>query len=176
MKMVMIPCPWALTHKPMPIQIQAKPTAQLLLRTVTEDPKAQNRRSCAYLDRSPLTWPGRQWPDCLITISIPYHIPKGVGRGLLQKRGVGSQVWMISQIPTVTMPNHFSSQVPLPPLVCPASDPPPSGIPIHAVHYHLPDYPAVCWPSWWTTENRVMNSKPCTICSIPLLSVQIWVN
>jgi hypothetical protein len=39
----------------MQIQIQAKPTARLLLRTVTEGPKAQNRRSWVSLDKTSAT-------------------------------------------------------------------------------------------------------------------------
>jgi hypothetical protein len=39
----------------MQIQIQAKPTARLLLRTVTEKPKAQNRRSWVSFDKTSAT-------------------------------------------------------------------------------------------------------------------------
>jgi hypothetical protein len=39
----------------MQIQIQIKPTARLLLSTVTEEPKAQNRRSWVSLDKTSAT-------------------------------------------------------------------------------------------------------------------------
>ncbi len=66
-------------------------SAWLLLRTVTEESEAQNRHSWVSLDRSPPTWPGRLaiWSDLFVTISVPYHIPRGGGGGLPQKRGRG---------------------------------------------------------------------------------------
>ncbi len=49
MKMVMIPCPLIL--KANAKKKPAKPTSRMLLRIVTEDSKAQNRRFWESLDR-----------------------------------------------------------------------------------------------------------------------------
>jgi hypothetical protein len=69
------------SQKLMPIQIQAKPTAHLLFRTVNEKSKLTNRRSWVSLGHPPSMRPGRQavWSDCLFTIAIPYHVPWGEG-------------------------------------------------------------------------------------------------
>ncbi len=67
--------------KQMPIQIQAKQTPRLLLRTITETLKLKNRRSCVPPDHLLYTRPGKQAisSDCLITISIPYLVRGGGG-------------------------------------------------------------------------------------------------
>jgi hypothetical protein len=48
------------SQKRMQIQIKAKLTAGLLLRTVTEESKLKNRFSWVLLDRPLPTWPGRR--------------------------------------------------------------------------------------------------------------------
>jgi hypothetical protein len=77
------------SQKGMPIQVQAKLTALLLLRTVSEESIAQNRGLWVSLDCPFPTRPGRQaiQSDCLITISIAFG--RGGGGWLPQKREDG---------------------------------------------------------------------------------------
>ncbi len=77
-------------------------TARLLLRTVTEEPKARNRGSWVLPDRPTPTQLGRQaiwsnfWPP------FPHLTMLGGGGWLPTKRGEGSQVQKISLILTVS--------------------------------------------------------------------------
>ncbi len=48
------------SQKRMPIQIQAKPTTQLRLKTLTQESKLTNRLSWVSLDRPLSTWPDGQ--------------------------------------------------------------------------------------------------------------------
>ncbi len=77
--------------KRMPIQIQAEPTTQLLLRTVTEESKLTNRSSWVSPDCHLPTRPDRQtiWWDCQINISISNHVPRGWGEGVATEGGGG---------------------------------------------------------------------------------------
>jgi hypothetical protein len=90
-------------------QVLGKPTAWLLLRTYTEDFKAQIRCSGVLLDHPLPMRSGEQaiWSDCLITIPTSYQC-KGGGVRLpaegLEGGGGGSQVQKISLRSTV--PNH----------------------------------------------------------------------
>ncbi len=70
-------------------QSKSRQNQRLLLKTVTEESKLTNRHSLVPLDRTLPTRPGRQAirSDCLITISIPYHVAKG--GGCHRKRGGG---------------------------------------------------------------------------------------
>jgi hypothetical protein len=78
---------------------KAKLTAWLLIRTVTEESKAENRCSWVLLDRPLPTRPGRKVirSDCP---SFPYPITFW-GGGLPTEGGGGSQVQKISRILTV---------------------------------------------------------------------------
>ncbi len=107
-KMVMILFLWILIHKN---KCRSKtrqnwPLGCFAEKLLKNQSSKIYRHSQVSLDRCLSTRPGRQaiQSNCFITISIHYHIPRGGGKGrgvATERCGRGSQVWILSQIPTV---------------------------------------------------------------------------
>ncbi len=105
--------PWALWHKGNAIQIQANRPLGCFSEQLLENLKLKiDALGYRLTVLHPISQADKQYGhDCLITISVPYHVRE---RGVATEKGRGFSGPNASQIPMSTIPNHSIHQLRFP--------------------------------------------------------------